>query len=254
MIDRRTSRRDPRRRVASGGFTLIELLISALIFSIILVGYTALFSFSIQSWLASQGRFQRSQNIYGVGDRMMRDIASAMPPVKEYPTTGVQVGAQGVNFEGSTTNAVGPSTITNSIGPTLLYHMAGWSSAEGSMGWDASTLGGENGADLIRNGFWLERSGTTDTIIVAGQTNSKAGGPLMPTDAPSIQDLFATDIAQMKFEYTADGTTWTTTYNARTTGALPKLVRLTLTTIERDVAQTAVFLIRPMANGAYITQ
>jgi prepilin-type N-terminal cleavage/methylation domain-containing protein len=239
-----TRLRSPRLR-GSEGHSLIELLIASLILSILLLGYTSLFKFSIDAWLKAINRIERSQNVFGAIDIMSLDLRSALPAYAD--NTGVKFEAYDVNGSPST-------TLTDSIDDELQFHAATFNNVEGSGNTVASQ---DNGTSLVKVGYWLRRSGTADTLIARGKVVSKASNTL-PTIPSNNFGTFGTDefayrISAFDMEYFS-GTTWASSWLSSSQGSLPKLIRITMTQQRNGDEFVGSALVAPRCNGTYITK
>lgn len=243
MIDLRRSGRIPRRpdRVHRG-FTLVEMLIAATIFSIIMIGYAGLFNYAIRSWRTTVTKMTANQNVQGASDRMTIDLRAALPPYTE----AVDGDGDRIGFLGYDASSRLP--LTNSQGDEIIMHCADYSSEEGSF--PEANYGNE----IQRRGYWLRRSGTTDTRIVYGAANGQRDDPIDEIDQGfSSQNDFAYRVNGFNVEY-YNGTSWSNTWNSQSAGRLPTLIRISMEVIQNGSAKTLVLVTRPYATGTEITQ
>lgn len=232
-------------RRGSLGLSLIEILIATVIFSILLLGFTSLFKFSLMAWVKTVGRFGNSTNLGGAFDVMASDIRSALPP---YST------CRGVKFEAYDVNGSPSKTLTNSIADELQFHVATYSTYEGQV--SSNKIGGE----VVKRGYWLRRDTTNDTRVEQGRDVSSFDNSSLALDyCPSIpagfstQDEFAYRVRDWNVEY-YDGSSWTNSWLTSSTNALPKLVRVSMTTTGGGITTTMQTVIAPRAQGIYLTR
>lgn len=237
MIDLRRLRREAS---CHAGFTLAEMLLAATIFSIIMVGYAGLFNYAIRSWRDTVGRLSVGQNVQGANDRMTIDVRSALPPY----TQAVDFNGDKLGFLGLNSNNKLP--LTNSQGDELIMHCADYSNSEGSFTSDY-------GNDIQRRGYWLRREGSTDTRIMYGKGNGKREDIIEAINGGfSSQEGFAYRINGFDVEY-YNGSAWVNTWNAGSSGSLPKLVRFSLQVVQGGTSKTLVSITRPYATSTRIT-
>ncbi|MEK8023452.1 MAG: prepilin-type N-terminal cleavage/methylation domain-containing protein [Candidatus Hydrogenedentota bacterium] len=242
------SRRALRRHRGISGLSLLEMLVATLIFSILMLGFTSLFRFSITAWFNAVGRFGNIQNLAGAFDIIASDLRSALPP---YDTCS-DIYLLGQD-EGST---VDPD-LTNSIQDELVFHCPTYTSKEGQFNspngqqWSAAA---RIGNELAKRGYWMRRDSTNDTILMQGRDVADTSDYCPEiTYGFSIFDEFAYSVSKFNVEY-YDGATWLDDWSTNTQGKLPKLVRVTLQSTKSGAAMTMAYVVHPRAQGTYITQ
>lgn len=230
----RSTHNAQRSTLAAAGFSLIEMLVSSLIFSILVLGYSALFHNSLVSWGDAAARMARGQGMAFTMDRMLFDLRSALPILAARPE---------FRFIGYNTGSGHP--LTNSVADEIMAHVAMASPQEGS---EANSSDPRNDINGIQ--YWLKSDGR---LFMRGNTASSRDNPILPLPQGALsQGIVGTKAGDFQFEFW-DGTSWLPTFNSATAGKLPELIRVTATTTQFGNSDTIQFMIRPMARGNAIT-
>ena len=224
------------------GFTLIELLVCALIFGILMVGYSSLFAYAIKSWQYSLGNMDRKQSLMGGIDRLGMDLRSIDPPYVQLP---------GVGMEGKNEDAKYP--LTSSQQDEIFMHVATWCDQEG---WFIGNQSGSDPrADMQRVCYWLRQDAgdakgrVSFTYVPSSRTDYPRK---LVTGAIGSQHPYILNAIGFNVEY-YDGLAWANTWNSTVSGLQPELIRVTITSKIGNDSSTIVSVYRPMARETKVT-
>jgi prepilin-type N-terminal cleavage/methylation domain-containing protein len=220
------------RRNKTDGFSLIEMLVSALIFTIMVIGYTALFHYSLLSWNDAAARLERSVGLGGTMERMLFELHSTLPILTDHSSP---------RFIGYNTGAGHP--LTNSIADEIMTHVAISSPNEGTPGVDPVN-------DINAIQYWLKSDGMT--FMRGNQASRRSNVAVSLPQGALSQGIIGTRAQNLQFDFW-NGVGWVTAFNSATDSKLPELVRITAVVRQFGKSDTVQFIIRPMARGNAIT-
>lgn len=245
MIYRGRSRRVRRR--ALEGFTLIEVMIAMLCMSILMLAFTAMFTALLGIWGRGLGSVEVDQNLALAAQKMGSELRSSIPPypvaVKgpTYPPNTASIAP--LNFIGIDSVGNG-SPLTNGQCDEIKAHVAIRSSYEGT----PPATGA--GSEISKIFYWIKKDGLSYQIQrdVTGSRITDTVPPL--TGAASTgNDPFAYFVRSMNVEYRNSAGVWSNSWDARTMGVLPELIRITMVGKSGTAQRNRVYIIRPGVSG-----
>jgi len=237
------------RKRERSGFTLIELLLSALILSIILVGFTSLFHYANLAWKQTITTQDKNISFFDALDLVSTEFRSAIPPYIAQPGLGMRA----YDAADVTTPQINQ---TGKQFDLIQFHCTGYNSAEGQSGSGSDGIG----SDIIKRSYFGKWSGTgTDTRLIGAEEGGKRSQPIptIPYSMSALEDIVYKMDGLDFFYYPNINSSLASCYdrwNTATSKGLPQFVIVKMTSNRNDEKLVVAVGVHPYARDTYISR